>query len=317
MARAGVRPPTRGRVARCSSSTAHEPRVTGRRAIATAARGRATGPRGARRCAAVEGLARELAPILERAWLAGWSNSPSSTSAPSGRAAHRVGRAARLRLAPAVRTALTAPAGHPRPVLRPSPPPPAPARARRPRPHAPPGPGPPAHVARVDRRRPRGRCKADLVLHCGESTAGLYAPPWRAVDVATTCAGPAADLGPATSNASPADPAIAQRLPFPPARVWHSGNGRGEFVERVPARLESAPRRALHPRPARPQRTTRPGSSSAWPRSSADLGGYDRDGSRAAGAVRQRLDGVLRLHTPPPGPRTPQQASGRQQVRKR
>ena len=259
--------------------------------------------------------ARELAPILERAWLASDQLSgkllrPLLPVLLTALVTHHG-----LRMAPAVRTALTAASAATLDRLL------RPLRRRRPR--------QPGRVARalaplraqVPLRTWRewtgvapGALQGDLVLHCGESTAGLYCATLVAVDVATTWTDLQPIWGLHQQRVTGGIQHIAQRLPFP-LREWHSDNG-SEFVNAC--LLGWCQRHGVRFTRGRPYRK----NDQAWVEQRNGLlvrrlVGYDRYSSRAAWS---RPAAPLRPAPPaaqllPPGPQTPQQAPGRQQGR--
>ena len=237
--------------------------------------------------------ARELAPILERAWLASDQLSgkllrPLLPVLLTALVTHHD-----LRLAPAVRTALTAASAATLDRLL------RPLRRRRPR--------QPGRVARtltplraqIPLRTWRewtgvapGALQGDLVLHCGESTAGLYCATLVAVDVATTWTDLQPIWGLHQQRVTGGIQHIAQRLPFP-LREWHSDNG-SEFVNAC--LLGWCQRHGVRFTRGRPYRK----NDQAWVEQRNGLlvrrlVGYDRYSSRAAWAVLQRLYGLLRL----------------------
>ena len=237
--------------------------------------------------------ARELAPILERAWLASDQLSgkllrPVLPVLLTALVTHHG-----LRLAPAVRTALTAASAATLDRLL------RPLRRRRPR--------QPGRVARaltplraqVPLRTWRewtgvapGALQGDLVLHCGESTAGLYCATLVAVDVATTWTDLQPIWGLHQQRVTGGIQHIAQRLPFP-LREWHSDNG-SEFVNAC--LLGWCQRHGVRFTRGRPYRK----NDQAWVEQRNGLlvrrlVGYDRYSSRAAWAVLQRLYGLLHL----------------------
>ena len=75
---------------------------------------------------------------------------------------------------------------------------------------------------------PPGALQGDLVLHCGESTAGFYLATLVAIDVATSWLELHPLWGLHQQRVTGGIQAIAQRLPFA-LRHWHSDNG-SEFV---------------------------------------------------------------------------------------
>ena len=228
----------------------------------------------------------------------GWPviSSPGSCCAPSSpRCSRPWRRTMACVVAPAVHTALTArQRGHPRPAPAPAaPPPPAPARARSPRALAPLRAQVPLRTWREwAGRGARGALQGDLVLHCGESTAGLYCATLVAVDVATTWTDLQAIWGLHQQRVTGGIQHIAQRLPFP-LREWHSDNG-SEFINAC--LLGWCQRRGVRFTRGRPYRK----NDQAWVEQRNGLlvrrlVGYDRYSSRAAWAVLQRLYGLLRL----------------------
>ncbi len=115
-----------------------------------------------------------------------------------------------------------------------------------------------------------GALQGDLVLHCGESTAGLYCATLVAVDVATTWTELQPIWGLHQQRVTGGIQHIAQRLPFPLRRVARD-NGR-EFVNAC--LLGWCQRHGSASPGAGPiARTTRPGSSSAMASSSAASSG--------------------------------------------
>jgi hypothetical protein len=68
---------------------------------------------------------------------------------------------------------------------------------------------------------PPGALQGDLVLHCGESTAGRYCATLVAVDVATSWTELQALVDLHHQRVTGAIQHLAQRLPFP-LREWHS-----------------------------------------------------------------------------------------------
>lgn len=237
--------------------------------------------------------AAELAPILERAWLASDQLSgkllrpilPALLTAlvtPPGRP-----------VAPPVRAALTrASAATLDRLLRPL-------RRRRPRQPRRLAPALASLRAKVPLRtwsewvgvRP-GALQGDLVLHCGESTRGRYCATLVAVDVATSWTDLQALLDLHHQRVTGAIQHLAQRLPFP-LREWHSDNG-SEFINA--ALLGWCRHRGIHFTRGRPYRK----NDQAWVEQRNGLlvrrlVGYDRYSSRAAWAVLQRLYALLRL----------------------
>ena len=238
-------------------------------------------------------IARELAPILERAWLASDQLSgkllrPILPALLTALETHHG-----LGIGPAVRAALTAASAATldrllRPLRR--------RRARHPRRPAPAL----GHLrAQVPLRtwsewtgvRP-GAMQGDLVLHCGESTEGRYCTTLVAVDVATTWTELQAIWGLHQQRVTGGIQHVHQRLPFP-LREWHSDNG-SEFINAC--LLGWCQRHGIRFTRGRPYRK----NDQAWVEQRNGLVvrrlvGYDRFSARAAQAVLQRLYGLLRL----------------------
>jgi len=237
--------------------------------------------------------ARELGPILERAWLASDQLSgkllrPILPALLTALVTHHG-----LLLAPAARAALTAASAATldrllRPLRR--------RRARQPRRLAP-------ALASLRAQVPLrtwsewtggapGALQGDLVLHCGESTAGRYCATLVAVDVATTWTELQALWGLHQQRVTGGIQHLDARLPFP-LREWHSDNG-SEFINAC--LLGWCQRRGIRFTRGRPYRK----NDQAWVEQRNGLlvrrlVGYDRYSSRAAWAVLQRLYGLLRL----------------------
>lgn len=137
-----------------------------------------------------------------------------------------------------------------------------------------------------------GALQGDLVLHCGESTAGFYLATLLAVDVATLWTELEIVWGLGQRRVGSAVHHIRQRLPMP-LRAWHSDNG-SEFIN---AQLVAWCRReGVHFTRGRPYRK----NDQAWVEQRNGflvrrLVGYDRYGSRAALVSFQRLYQLLRL----------------------
>jgi Integrase core domain len=134
--------------------------------------------------------------------------------------------------------------------------------------------------------------QGDLVLHCGESTAGRYGATLVAVDVATTWTElqPLWDLH--HQRVTGALQHLHQRLPCP-LRAWHSDNG-SEFINAC--LLGWCQRHHVRFTRGRPYRK----NDQAWVEQRNGLLvrrliGYDRYSSRAALTVLHRLYGLLRL----------------------
>lgn len=139
---------------------------------------------------------------------------------------------------------------------------------------------------------PPGALQGDLVLHCGESTAGRYCATLVAVDVATSWTDLQALVDLHHQRVTGAIQHLAQRLPFP-LRAWHSDNG-SEFINA--ALLGWCRHHGVRFTRGRPYRK----NDQAWVEQRNGLlvrrlVGYDRYSSRAAWAVLQRLYGLLRL----------------------
>jgi transposase InsO family protein len=137
-----------------------------------------------------------------------------------------------------------------------------------------------------------GALQGDLVLHCGESTAGFYLATLLAVDVATSWTELDIVWGLRQQRVGSAVHHIRQRLPIP-LREWHSDNG-GEFLnEHLVAWCRREGVRFTRGRPYRK-------NDQAWVEQRNGLVvrrlvGYDRYSSRAAFTVFQRLYRLLRL----------------------
>jgi hypothetical protein len=137
-----------------------------------------------------------------------------------------------------------------------------------------------------------GAMQGDLVLHCGDTTAGRYCATLVAVDVATTWTELQAIWDLHQQRVTGGIQAIFQRVPFA-LREWHNDNG-SEFVNRC--LLGWCRRRGIRFTRGRPYRK----NDQAWVEQRNGLlvrrlVGYDRYSSRAALAVLQRLYGLLRL----------------------
>lgn len=238
-------------------------------------------------------VSRDLAPILERAWLASDQLSgkllrPILPALLTALTTHHG-----LGLTPEARAALTTASAATldrllRPLRR--------RRARQPRRLAP---ALASLRAQVPLRtwsewagvRP-GAVQGDLVLHCGESTAGRYCATLVAVDVATTWTELQAIWGLHHQRVTGGIQAVHQRLPFP-LREWHSDNG-SEFINAC--LLGWCQRRGIRFTRGRPYRK----NDQAWVEQRNGLlvrrlVGYDRYSTRAAWTVLQRLYGLLRL----------------------
>jgi len=137
-----------------------------------------------------------------------------------------------------------------------------------------------------------GALQGDLVLHCGETTAGRYCATLVAVDVATTWTELQAIWGLHQQRVTGGAEAIRQRLPFTLV-AWHTDNG-SEFVNAC--LLGWGQRHGIGVTRGRPYRK----NDQAWVEQRngllvRGLVGYDRYSSRAAHAVLQRVYGLLRL----------------------
>ncbi|HYL31256.1 MAG TPA: transposase family protein [Gemmatimonadales bacterium] len=235
----------------------------------------------------------ELAPILEQAWLASDQLSgkllrPILPALITALVTHHG-----LPIAPAVRAVLTrASAATLDRLLRPL-------RRRRPRQPRRLAPALASLRAQVPLRtwsewvgvRP-GALQGDLVLHCGESTAGRYCATLVAVDVATSWTELQALYDLHHQRVTGAIQHIHDRLPVP-LREWHSDNG-SEFINA--ALLGWCRHHGVRFTRGRPYRK----NDQAWVEQRNGLlvrrlVGYDRYTSRAAWAVLQRLYGLLRL----------------------
>lgn len=137
-----------------------------------------------------------------------------------------------------------------------------------------------------------GAVQGDLVLHCGDSTAGFYLATLVAVDVATTWTELQAIWGLHHQRVSSAIHHVRTRLPFA-LREWHSDNG-SEFLN---THLVTWCRRSgIRFTRGRPYRK----NDQAWAEQRnwllvRRLVGYDRYSSRAACTVLQRVYELLRL----------------------
>lgn len=137
-----------------------------------------------------------------------------------------------------------------------------------------------------------GALQGDLVLHCGETTAGAYCATLVAVDVATSWTELQALWGLHHQRVTGGIQALAQRLPFP-MHHWHSDNG-SEFINHC--LLGWCQRRQIRFTRGRPYRK----NDQAWVEQRNGLLvrrliGYDRYSSRAACATLQRVYTLLRL----------------------
>jgi hypothetical protein len=137
-----------------------------------------------------------------------------------------------------------------------------------------------------------GAVQGDLVLHCGESTAGRYCVTLVAVDVATLWTELQALWDLHQQRVTGGIQHVHQRLPFP-LRAWHNDNG-SEFINAC--LLGWCRRHDVRFTRGRPYRK----NDQAWVEQRNGLlvrrlVGYDRYSSRAALAALQRLYTLLRL----------------------
>jgi hypothetical protein len=139
---------------------------------------------------------------------------------------------------------------------------------------------------------PPGSVQGDLVLHCGESTAGFYLATLVTVDVATSWTELQAVWGVHYHRVAEAVRFAGAGFPFP-LQAWHSDNG-SEFLNE--ALLAWCRRRHIRVSRGRPYRK----NDQAWVEQRNGLAvrrlvGYDRFSSRAAFTVLRRLYTLLRL----------------------
>jgi transposase InsO family protein len=254
---------------------------------------RRPGPPGQTPGRPVQYVPRDLATILERAWLASDQLSgkllrpilPTLLTALAPRHG--------LPIAPTVQAALTrASAATLDRLLRPL-------RRRRPRQPRRRAPALTALRAQVPLRTwsewagvAPGALQGDLVLHCGESTAGRYCATLVAIDVATSWTELQALWDLHHQRVTGAIQHLHGRLPFP-LRAWHSDNG-SEFINA--ALLGWCRRHQVRFTRGRPYRK----NDQAWVEQRNGLlvrrlVGYDRYSSRAAWTLLQRLYDRLRL----------------------
>lgn len=137
-----------------------------------------------------------------------------------------------------------------------------------------------------------GSLQGDLVLHCGESTAGFYLATLVGVDVATGWTEREALWGMGQQRVGTGVHRLRQRLPFR-LQEWHTDNG-SEFLNRL--LVPWCRREGIRVTRGRHYRK----NDQAWVEQKNWLAvrrlvGYDRYRSRAAYAVLQRLYGLLRL----------------------
>ncbi len=169
-------------------------------------------------------VSRELAPILERAWLASDQLSGKLLRPILPALLRALARHQGLGLTPAVQAALTAASAATLDRLL------RPLRRRRPRQPRRLAPALASLRAQVPVRtwsewtevRP-GALQGDLVLHCGESTAGRYCATLVAVDVATSWTELQALYDLHQQRVTGGLQHIQTRLPLP-LREWHSDN---------------------------------------------------------------------------------------------
>jgi hypothetical protein len=139
---------------------------------------------------------------------------------------------------------------------------------------------------------PPGAVQGDLVLHCGESTAGFYLTTLVTVDVATSWTELQAVWGVHYYRVAEGVRYVGRRFPFP-LREWHSDNG-SEFLNE--ALVAWCRRRHIRVTRGRPYRK----NDQAWVEQRNGLAvrrlvGYDRYSTRPAYTVLQRLYALLRL----------------------
>lgn len=137
-----------------------------------------------------------------------------------------------------------------------------------------------------------GAVQGDLVLHCGETTAGFYLTTLVAVDVATSWTELQAIWGLHYLRVTEGVRYLGARFPFP-LREWHSDNG-SEFLN--DALLTWCRRRRIRVSRGRPYRK----NDQAWVEQRNGLAvrrlvGYDRYSTRAAFTVLPQLYALLRL----------------------
>jgi hypothetical protein len=139
---------------------------------------------------------------------------------------------------------------------------------------------------------PPGALQGDLVLHCGESTAGFYLTTLVAIDVATAWTELQAVWGLHHRRVTSAVHLVRQRLPFP-LRAWHSDNGSEFLNDCLLTWCRHAGIRFTRGRPYKK-------NDQAWVEQRNGLlvrrlVGHDRFSSRAAFTVLHRLYSLLRL----------------------
>ncbi len=138
-----------------------------------------------------------------------------------------------------------------------------------------------------------GALQADLVAHCGESTAGFYLTTLLAVDVATGWTEVEAVWGKGQGRVGGGVRRIRERLPFP-LRALHTDNG-GEFINAL--LYPWCQREGIQLTRGRPYRK----NDQAWVEQRnwqvvRRLVGYQRFSSHAAHAQLRRLYEAVRLY---------------------
>ena len=139
---------------------------------------------------------------------------------------------------------------------------------------------------------PPGHLQGDLVLHCGETTAGFYLATLLGIDVATGWTELEAVWGVRAYRVGSAIHHVHARLPMP-LLAWHTDNG-VEFIN--PGVIEWCRRHDIAVTRGRPYRK----NDQAYVEQRNGLAvrrivGYDRYSSRAAFAALQRVYHLLRL----------------------
>lgn len=138
-----------------------------------------------------------------------------------------------------------------------------------------------------------GALQADLVLHCGETTAGFFLATLVAVDVATGWSEFQAVWGTGAQRVSAAVHETRRRLPVP-LRELHTDNG-GEFLNHL--LFPYCRREGIRFTRGRPYKK----NDQAWVEQKNGgvvrrLVGYDRYSTKAALALLHHLYGLVRLH---------------------
>jgi transposase InsO family protein len=138
-----------------------------------------------------------------------------------------------------------------------------------------------------------GEVQGDLVLHCGETTAGFYLATLLVIDVATGWTELEPVWGLHADRVGSAVHHVRARLPVPLV-AWHSDNG-AEFIN--DGLFGWCRRHGIAFTRGRPYRK----NDQAWVEQRNGLAvrrivGHDRYSSRAAFATLQRLYPLLRLH---------------------